>query len=118
MCFALFLNVFPCVFDVWEDVARDPLGGSMMDGMGKIVKTANQWSVACMAVAVLTHTHVFVTRGGMGICVTSHIARWSASMDFAMLHLVQTGPTTASVTQGGGVKLVISAVPTGNAPIR
>ena len=34
MCFLLFLNVFPCVFDVWEDLVRDPLGGSTMAGVG------------------------------------------------------------------------------------
>ena len=34
MCFALFLNVFPCVFEVWEDLVLDPLRGSMMGGVG------------------------------------------------------------------------------------
>ena len=34
MCFALFLNVFPRVFDVWEDLILDPHGGSMMVGVG------------------------------------------------------------------------------------
>ena len=28
MCLLLFLNVFPCVFDVWEDLVRVPLEGT------------------------------------------------------------------------------------------
>ena len=34
MCFLLFLNVFPCVFDVWEDLVRVPLEGSTKAGVG------------------------------------------------------------------------------------
>ena len=71
-----------------------------------------------MDVAGTTRTHASVMMVGMDLCVISPSVQFLASMDFAMLLLQPTRPTTVSVIPGGGVKLVINAVHTGNAPIR
>ena len=71
-----------------------------------------------MVVAGTIRTHVSVMMVGMGLCVISPSVQFLVSMDFAMLLLLPTIPTTVSVIPGGGVKLVINAVHTGNAPIR
>ena len=89
-----------------------------MDGLGKIVMSANLWLDVFMANVWTILIPVSVRVDGRDISVTSPLANWIAITDSVMLQELPIPPIFVFANLVGEERAVTSAAPTGDAQIK